>query len=77
MGGTYRACRGEERSIQDFGGETREKRPLGRPRRRYEDNIQMDFQKWDVGACTGLSWLRTGTGGGNFECSNEYWGSIK
>ena len=52
-------------------------RPLGRPRRRYEDNIQMDFQKWDVGACTGLSWLRTGTGGGNFECSNEYWGSIK
>jgi len=21
------------------------------------------FKKWDVGACTGLIWLRTGTGG--------------
>jgi hypothetical protein len=23
------------------------------------------FRKWDVGAWTGLSWLRIGTGGGN------------
>ena len=23
------------------------------------------FRKWDVGARTGLSWLRTGTGGGH------------
>jgi len=22
------------------------------------------FRKWDVGACTGLIWLRIGTGGG-------------
>jgi hypothetical protein len=23
------------------------------------------FRKWDVGACTGLIWLRMGTGGGH------------
>jgi hypothetical protein len=39
------------------------KRPLGRPRRRLEDNIKMDFRKWDVGVWTGLIWLRIGTGG--------------
>jgi hypothetical protein len=27
-----------------------EKRPLGRPRRRWEDNIETDFRKWYVGA---------------------------
>jgi len=36
------------------------KRPLGRPRRRWENNIKM---KWDVWVWTGSSWLRTGTGG--------------
>jgi hypothetical protein len=40
------------------------RRPLGRPRRRWEDNIKMDFQEVGWGARTGLSWLRTGTGGG-------------
>jgi len=41
------------------------KRPLGRPRRRREDNIKMDLQKRDVDVCTGSIWLRTGTGGGH------------
>ena len=31
------------------------KRPLGRPRRRWEDNIKMDLQ--DVG-CWGMNWIR-------------------
>ena len=39
------------------------KRPLGRPRRRWEDNIKMDLQEWDVGVWTGSSWFRIGTGG--------------
>jgi hypothetical protein len=47
-------------------GKPEGKRPLGRPRRRWEDNIMMDRQ--DVGAGgvvgTGWSWLRIGTGGG-------------
>jgi hypothetical protein len=29
------------------------KSPLGRSRRRWEDNIRMDIQKWDVGARIG------------------------
>jgi len=36
---------GEERHIQGLGGETRGKDPLGRPRRRWEDNIKMDLQE--------------------------------
>ena len=36
------------------------KRTLGRHRHRWEDNIKMDFRKWDVGAWTGLIWLRIG-----------------
>ena len=42
-------------------GKPEGKRPLGRPRRRWEDNIKMDLQV--VG--TGWSWLRIGTGGGH------------
>ena len=41
------------------------KRPFGRPRRRWEDNIKMDLQEVGLGAWTGSSWLRIGTGGGN------------
>jgi hypothetical protein len=41
------------------------KRPLGRPRRRWEDNIKWIFRKWDVGIWTGSSWLRVGTRGGH------------
>ena len=41
------------------------KRPLGRHRRRWEDNNKMDLQEVDVGVWTGSSWLRVGTGGGH------------
>jgi hypothetical protein len=42
------------------------KRPLGRPWRRWEDNIKMDLREvgWGGGAWTGLIWLRIGTGCG-------------
>jgi hypothetical protein len=39
------------------------RRPLGKPRRRWEDNIKMDLQEVGWGAWTGLIWLRIGTGG--------------
>ena len=42
-------------------GKPEGKRPLGRPRRRWEDNIKMDLEEGVVG--TGWSWLRIGTGG--------------
>jgi hypothetical protein len=45
-------------------GRPEERRPLGRPRRRWEDNIKMDLQEVRWGAWTGLIWLRIGTGGG-------------
>jgi hypothetical protein len=47
---------------RDLVGKPEEKRPLGRPRRRWEDNIRMDFQ--DVRVWTRLGWLRIETGGG-------------
>ena len=40
------------------------KRPLGRHRRKWEDNNKKFFRKWEVGVWTGSSWLRIGTGGG-------------
>jgi hypothetical protein len=39
------------------------KRPLERPRLRWENYIKIDLRKWDVGAWTGSSWLRIGTVG--------------
>jgi len=39
------------------------KRPLGRPRLRWEDNIKMDLQEVGCGVWTRLIWLRIGTGG--------------
>jgi hypothetical protein len=41
------------------------KRPLGRPRRRWEDNIKMDLQEVGEVVGTGWSWLRIGVGGGH------------
>ena len=41
------------------------KRPLGRPRLRWEDNIKMNFRKLEGIVGTGWSWLRIGTGGGH------------
>jgi hypothetical protein len=40
------------------------RRPLGRPRRRWENNIMIDLQKVGWGVWNGLSWLRIETGGG-------------
>jgi hypothetical protein len=41
------------------------KRPLGRPRRRWENNIKMDLQEVGGVMWTGWSWLRIGTVGGH------------
>jgi hypothetical protein len=45
-------------------GRSEGRRPLGRPRHRWEGNIKMDLQEVGWGAWTGLIWLRIGTGGG-------------
>jgi hypothetical protein len=54
---------GERRGVyRVLVGKPEGRRPLGRPRCRWEDNIKTDLR--DVGVCTGLGWLRVGTGGG-------------
>jgi hypothetical protein len=40
------------------------KRPLGRPRRRWEDRIRMDLGRLAWGVSIRFDRLRTGTGGG-------------
>ena len=46
-------------------GKPEGKSPLGRPRRRWEDNIKMDLQEVGGVVGTGWSWLRIGRGGGH------------
>ena len=49
MGGACGAHGGGERYAQGSSGETRGKEPMGRPRRRWEDNIKMDLQEVEWG----------------------------
>ena len=47
-------------------GKLEGKRPLGRHKRRWEDNIKLDLKDVGcVGIWTGSSWLRIGTSGGH------------
>ena len=59
-------------------GEPEEKRPLRRPRRRWEDNIKMYLQ--EVG-CEGMDWTELaqdrGQVAGTCDCGNEPSGSVK
>jgi hypothetical protein len=53
------------------------KRPLGRPRRRWEDTIKTDLQ--EVG-CGGMDWIGMAQDrqvAGTCECGNEPSGSVK
>jgi hypothetical protein len=62
-----RACvthgRGEKR-VQGFGGKARRKKPLERPRRRWEDGIKMDLGEIGWGVWSGFTWLRIEIFGG-------------
>ena len=57
-----RACSmyGEGRSVyRVLVGKPEGKRPLGRPRRRWEDNIKMDLQEVE---CGGMGWIELAEG---------------
>jgi hypothetical protein len=52
-------------------GKSEGKRPLGRPRSRWKEKVNMDLQ--EVG-CHGMDWIELA---GTCECGNELSGSIK
>jgi hypothetical protein len=55
---------GEERKLYKVLGEKpEEKRPLGRPKRRWENGIKMDLREIGWGVWIGFIWLRIGTVG--------------
>jgi hypothetical protein len=60
-------------------GQPEGRRPLGRPRRRWEDNIKMGLRAIGFGDVDwiGFIWLRIGTVAGSCEHGNETSGSIK
>jgi hypothetical protein len=45
---------GEESCIQGFGGKPERRRPFGRTRRRYKDNIKMSLRKMGWGS---MDWI--------------------
>jgi hypothetical protein len=55
VGGTCGTHGGGERCLQGFGWEARRKRPLRRPRHRWEDNIKMDLRKIGI---DGGNWIQ-------------------
>ena len=57
---------GERRSVYKvLVGKPERKRPHGRPRRRWEDNIKMELQEVECDGMGWVIWLRTGTVGGH------------
>jgi hypothetical protein len=58
------ASMGEDRKVcKVLVGKPEGKRPLGRPRRRWEDGIRMDLRETGWGVWIWFDWLKTGTGG--------------
>jgi hypothetical protein len=56
---------GEERQLYGvLVGNSKGKRLLGRPRRRWEVGMRMDLRETDWGMRSGFIWLEIGTDGG-------------
>ena len=53
-------------------GEPNREEPLGRPRRRWEDNIRMDLQEVELGADSEFRQVA-----GSCECGNKHSGPMK
>jgi hypothetical protein len=60
---------------RDLVGKPEGKRPLGRRRHRWKDNIKWIVRKWDMKLWTGSSWFRIEKVSG--ECGNDLSGSIQ
>jgi hypothetical protein len=53
----------EEKKYRLLVGKQGGRRPLGKPRRRWVDDIRTDLSELRWAMWTGLVWLRIGTGG--------------
>jgi hypothetical protein len=61
----HMARMGEDSNVHRvFVGKPEGKRPLERPRRRWEDGIRTDLREMPARVWIGFTWLRIGTGGG-------------
>jgi hypothetical protein len=61
----YVARMGEGRNVyRVLVGKPKGRRPLERPRRRWEDGIKLDLRDIVWGVWSGFTWLRIGTVGG-------------
>jgi hypothetical protein len=60
----HEASTGKERKLHKvLEGKPEGNRPLGRPRRRWEDGIRMDLRETGLGVWIGFVWLRIWNGG--------------
>jgi hypothetical protein len=58
------ACMGEERNVcKVLVGNPKGQKPLGRPRRKWENGIRMDLRDIGWGLWIGFGWLRIGASG--------------
>jgi hypothetical protein len=56
---------GEKRKLYKvLVGKPEGKRPLGSPRRRFQNGIRMDLREIGLGVWIGFDWVRIGAGGG-------------
>jgi len=77
MGGTCSTYGERKVAYRLLVGEPEGKRPLGRPRLRWEVNIKVDLQEVGRVAWTRLMWLKIRSRGGSCKCGDEPLGSIK
>jgi hypothetical protein len=55
---------GGEMCLQVLVGKPEVKRPFGRPRRKWADNIKMELRQVVIGKRTGFGWLSIGSSDG-------------
>jgi len=77
VGETCSTHGGGERCLQGFGWRPEDKRPLGRPRCRGEDNIKLDLREIGTDVANRIQLAQECPAAGFCENGNEPSGSIK